>query len=391
MSLKRPASSTSDATGHSTAAELPPLHNNIILQVFTHKSLQLHAESVNNARLAELGNQTLRMAITHTLFHHKEPVLDVERMIAHREDLLGDDSIEHWVNIYGLRRKVRCLPDAFASLNKPEERRLLFNTYVGAVCVQDGIQAVQTWIDQLIRPNENRCGREQTLEAGGEGSQLREVSAPPTKRIKIEPGYINTSQGQILAPVLPPRFSSSVPRFSNMASTPSTPTSTATQLPPGHEPRGTNFPPPLLAHCTQLHNQRALVPSGEVVTAGIARASSAQVGVPPLPLPARPSPQRDTPPHIPEPVPIPNITNPLAPAQSRAAFLPLFNQMASQRRVVVKYTFDSIGPPHACRWRVTCLANDILKGIGDGQTKQIAKEQAARQAYFAMGWAPNLP
>lgn len=81
MSLKRPASSTSDATGHSTAAELPPLHNNIILQVFTHKSLQLHAESVNNARLAELGNQTLRMAITHTLFHHKEPVLDVERMI----------------------------------------------------------------------------------------------------------------------------------------------------------------------------------------------------------------------------------------------------------------------------------------------------------------------
>lgn len=322
---------------------------------------------------------------------------------------------------------MRCLPDAFASLNKPEvnhttlpesisveaapaslqERRLLFNTYVGAVCVQDGIQAVQTWIDQLIRPNENRCGREQTLEAGGEGSQLREVSAPPTKRIKIEPGYINTSQGQILAPVLPPRFSSSVPRFSNMASTPSTPTSTATQLPPGHEPRGTNFPPPLLAHCTQLHNQRALVPSGEVVTAGIARASSAQVGVPPLPLPARPSPQRDTPPHIPEPVPIPNITNPLAPAQSRAAFLPLFNQMASQRRVVVKYTFDSIGPPHACRWRVTCLgqctsrtlclgidtrsfaANDILKGIGDGQTKQIAKEQAARQAYFAMGWAPS--
>lgn len=33
--------------------------------------------------------------------------------------------------------------------------------------------------------------------------------------------------------------------------------------------------------------------------------------------------------------------------------------------------------------------NDILKGQGDGASKQLAKEAAARRAYYAMGWAPS--
>jgi hypothetical protein len=32
--------------------------------------------------------------------------------------------------------------------------------------------------------------------------------------------------------------------------------------------------------------------------------------------------------------------------------------------------------------------NGIQKGQGDGASKQLAKEEAARQAYYAMGWAP---
>jgi dsRNA-specific ribonuclease len=30
--------------------------------------------------------------------------------------------------------------------------------------------------------------------------------------------------------------------------------------------------------------------------------------------------------------------------------------------------------------------NDIPKGKGKGSSKQIAKEEAARQAYYSMGW-----
>lgn len=33
--------------------------------------------------------------------------------------------------------------------------------------------------------------------------------------------------------------------------------------------------------------------------------------------------------------------------------------------------------------------NGIEKGKGSGPSKQLAKEDAARAAYFAMGWAPR--
>jgi hypothetical protein len=33
------------------------------------------------------------------------------------------------------------------------------------------------------------------------------------------------------------------------------------------------------------------------------------------------------------------------------------------------------------------LVNDILKGTGNAASKQLAKEEAARHAYYAMGWA----
>jgi len=33
-----------------------------------------------------------------------------------------------------------------------------------------------------------------------------------------------------------------------------------------------------------------------------------------------------------------------------------------------------------------CAVNGIAKGSGQGGSKQIAKEGAAREAYYAMGW-----
>ena len=35
------------------------------------------------------------------------------------------------------------------------------------------------------------------------------------------------------------------------------------------------------------------------------------------------------------------------------------------------------------------IVNGVEKGTGSGPSKQLAKEEAARQAYFAMGWAPR--
>lgn len=54
--------------------------------------------------------------------------------------------------------------------------------------------------------------------------------------------------------------------------------------------------------------------------------------------------------------------NPLAPAQPGLAFLPLFNQTATQRRVKVEYPAEFSGPSHAGQWSVQCvgMSYDIL-------------------------------
>jgi len=97
---------------------------------------------------------------------------------------------------------------------------------------------------------------------------------------------------------------------------------------------------------------------------------------PPSPSP----PRREPPPHL------PIVTNPLAPAQPGLPFLPLFNQAATQRRVKVEYIPEFSGPSHAGRWTVQCVVNGKCKGVGSGSSKQLAKEESARQAYASMGW-----
>jgi len=103
---------------------------------------------------------------------------------------------------------------------------------------------------------------------------------------------------------------------------------------------------------------------------------------PPSPSP----PRREASPHL-VPVAPPNVSpNPLAPSRPGLPFLPLFNQAAAQRRVKVEYVPEFSGPSHAGRWTVQCVVNGICKGVGSGTSKQLAKEESARQAYASMGW-----
>lgn len=77
------------------------------------------------------------------------------------------------------------------------------------------------------------------------------------------------------------------------------------------------------------------------------------------PEPAFPPPPMFQPPPPPPPTgappPPPPAMNPLAPAQPQTAFLPLFNQTATQRRLAVEYPATFSGPPHAGRWSVRCV------------------------------------
>lgn len=57
------------------------------------------------------------------------------------------------------------------------------------------------------------------------------------------------------------------------------------------------------------------------------------------------------------------FANPLTPAQPNLAFLPLFNQTASQRRVKVEYPSDFMGPSHAGKWTVRCCGEPCVYSV----------------------------
>ena len=133
--------------------------------------------------------------------------------------------------------------------------------------------------------------------------------------------------------------------------------------------------------------------------------SSVPNGGSPFSRPAGTSLQCQPPPPATKPPPLPPT-----PGQ-QVSYLPLFNQTASQRRVAVEYTAQFFGPPHAGKWHVKCMGgflhigvyqdravladdsvdltavNNIEKGQGTGPSKQLAKEEAAKQAFYAMGWS----
>jgi hypothetical protein len=179
-----------------------------------------------------------------------------------------------------------------------QERRFLFNSYVGAVSVQDGAQAVQKWITQLIRPDSSDCN-DQILETDRERSRTSSLTPPPPKRIKNEPAHDRAFLEQIQTSVVPPRFSSALPQFSS---------SSTTLAPPAL--RALSSPPP-----------------------------------------------QPTPPQLPsQPIGQPN---PLTPARPNTQFLPMFNQVAMQRKVRVVYETSATGPAHALTWHALCIGKVV--------------------------------
>ncbi|KAI0348806.1 hypothetical protein OH77DRAFT_1432597 [Trametes cingulata] len=291
------------------ASDLPPapkIDGEAMLEVFVHRSMKFSGVPLSSdspygdsARLAALGSNILEAVHMDVLFNQR-PMLPAHEIKKQASKL--QEKVNEWVERYRWREKVRCTPDT--KLDTPEETRVLFDSYLGAVFVIGGYKTVRGWIGALV--GEAQPPVQQGLYA-----------EPDHKRHKTEPAYGMGMGGYVPAPQADP--------FS---------------LPPQ---------PPMYAH---------------------------------PPLPAVPPPPAILPPPLPG--------NLLAPGQSCSAFLPLFNQTAQQRRLEVQYPAQFSGPAHAGRWTVQCLVNGSEKGIGTGPSKQLAKEEAARQAYHAMGWAPDV-
>ncbi|THH14357.1 hypothetical protein EW146_g5967 [Bondarzewia mesenterica] len=271
---------------------LPSLDGDLMLDVYTHKSIRYSGAPMNDEygdieRVNAIGKRVLAVGVATALFE-KKPMFTAAELEAHIDKTLSDSNIDAWVTAYQLREKVRAAPDHRKTLTEPKETRHLFHSVVGAVYVQFGLSVVQTWIGKLVDPD----------------FESSEPSSRPNKRFK--------SSEYIPAPPPPPP------------------------------------PPPVEA---------------------------------PPPLPSLPMP--------PVQHQLPSMP-PQANSAQTAAFLPVFNQTCAQRRITVSWEATSTGPSHAPAWNVQCIVNGISKGSGNGRSKQLAKEAAAREAFHNMGWARHI-
>jgi ribonuclease-3 len=136
---------------------LPPLHGDLMLDVFTHRALTQdvpneHTSHGNSDRLAQLGKSVLDTIVTYILFAER-PMLSGEELKVKHDQTLSDESIVAWLTAYDIELKKRVrLGGARGVLDNPEEARFLINSYVGAVCIQDGLQAATDWISNLVMP-----------------------------------------------------------------------------------------------------------------------------------------------------------------------------------------------------------------------------------------------
>ncbi|KAL0071795.1 hypothetical protein AAF712_000717 [Marasmius tenuissimus] len=338
---------------------LPQLRGEYLLQVFTHKSLRRSEdispeEFEDNERLSVLGEKVLSMAVTHVFFKRR-PLKKSEELLHLSAKVLDDSHINTWVTAYKLREKVRCTPDAYKKLSTPEETRLLFYAFAGGLYVGSGLEAVCRWLDGLLGGETQNDSTTRPPVADPGPPPTYRPSTPPQKRMKAE------------AP----------PMQSPFAGSSNTGVFFASQPPP--------TPSPVQNRTSNWMNAFNNTYPGASVSATAQPYSTTRPG-PQLQGYQRPN-VGGTYSQVPLVPPRNPPMNPLSPAQPHLAFLPLFNQTASQRKVKVDYQSQFSGPSHAGKWTVQCVVNGIPKGMGAGMTKQVAKEEAARQAFYSMGWA----
>ncbi|KIY45794.1 hypothetical protein FISHEDRAFT_76338 [Fistulina hepatica ATCC 64428] len=351
---------------------LPEIKGPTILQVFTHKSLQVPSGSTpepqwDNQRLTELGCKAFDVAVTSFLFD-KRPMLGGDDLIVERAKLFSDAEIHQLVSAYGLRNKIRCDSTVLDTLNSYEESRAIFFAYIGALFIEGSLDGIQSWISKLLTPESAEQSSKRKV-SNVQVPRMRAESIPPRKKLRVDPSRaLGYSQSQ------PNMSSSSI----------YTPPSLSNGLYGGSaafQPSAQRTMPSTSTSQTYNANQNYHALQAVPYMSG--------TWMPPQPPSSGvPSQPHTMPPQLPPGPPrqVPFLSNPMTPAQPGLAFLPLFNQNAAKRNVRVDYNATSIGPSHALIWSVECVVSGIVKGRGQGTTKQAAKEEAAREAFYAMGW-----
>jgi dsRNA-specific ribonuclease len=106
-----------------TGPPVPKLDGDLMLDVYTHRSLQGSDEpsTTDNMRLAELGEQVMRLVVTWVLFSRRPP-LSADDIESERTQYLSEANVNSWVSRYSMRSKVRVAPGQQGILDSPEVR-----------------------------------------------------------------------------------------------------------------------------------------------------------------------------------------------------------------------------------------------------------------------------
>ncbi|KAG7442765.1 uncharacterized protein BT62DRAFT_904944 [Guyanagaster necrorhizus] len=178
---------------------LPPLPKingdyNIMLDVYTHRTARpgagadvMDEEYGNTERLAELGKKVLDLVVIHHFFFLK-PHLAAEEVTNRKAETLSDDAIVRWTERYDLKKKIRAFPHTV--LDDPNELRVFFHTFIGALYIRNGMAEVQDWISRLIDPT----------------SEPATIIGPPPQQTQSLP-----TQPLQFPPPLPPSFNPASP------------------------------------------------------------------------------------------------------------------------------------------------------------------------------------
>ncbi|RXW24052.1 hypothetical protein EST38_g1816 [Candolleomyces aberdarensis] len=67
--------------------------------------------------------------------------------------------------------------------------------------------------------------------------------------------------------------------------------------------------------------------------------------------------------------------------------LSFVHETATKRRVSIDYSAHKEGAAHTPSWTVCCIMDGVERGRGTSSKQKTAKEEAARNAFVAMGWA----
>ncbi|KAL1985580.1 hypothetical protein VTN96DRAFT_7800 [Rasamsonia emersonii] len=189
-------------TETSNLPRLPPVHDTSLEHaVFTHPGVVKNCSAqpsreVSYDRLEILGDAYVETIATRLIWD-RFPGLSSGRMSQVREDLVKNETLAHYADLYGFDKKV-AVPQDHRSQPKRwmKTKADVFEAYVAAVILSDpvnGYQAAESWLVQLWMPKLSEVKQtQQTLKSKellakkimGKGVKLKYVDERPPEQMK---------------------------------------------------------------------------------------------------------------------------------------------------------------------------------------------------------------